>query len=599
MFLARELPVSPPLLDSVIRERLNDRQWLRLSNPLGWHQQFYQEVTREIDENIFSVLYADGGRPNVPIYLLVSMLILKEGKNWTDDVLFEQCELNLLVRCALGLNLGDSIPCSSTMDNFKASLKAYAAKTGDDLLEQSYRKLTGKQCKKYEVKGHKVRMDSKLLDSNIAMNSRLELVLGVLIKFYKSLEETAIQDLTSAQRIMLEEIVKKQPQQHRHSLSKAEQVAFFEDLGSLVYELYDKFKDHLCAGEVPYLTLAQVWTEQYELVSQEPSAESTPTDSKVSEAPIVQSKKKDDLNGDVLQSPHDTDARYRRKESGQKTQKVRGYSSNITEVFDEDAPRLITDVQTQSVTTGDSEYFITAIENTQSVTGHSPQEGQTDGAYHSPLNVAFVKALAASGNLFKWFIPKIQGKPGDFDFEWKDDQLIVTQKSTGECCVAQLTKSQKSYRAKFSTGKLRYFTQKDLDNYKRRQEIEEFPKEILKQRANVEATIRQVFCTLNGNKTKYRGRIANHHFVLNRVMWVNFKRIANFNKKKQQNQPNFTKISLYRYWKAIIIPAIAALFDHNPTQQHPQHNTKPKPKQLKQIFTKFYSDISKNSLFLG
>jgi len=114
------------------------------------------------------------------------------------------------------------------------------------------------------------------------------------------------------------------------------------------------------------------------------------------------------LNGDVLQSPHDTDARYRRKESGQKTQKVRGFSSNITEVFDEGAPRLITDVQTQSV--------ISAIENTQNVTGHKAKEGQTDGAYHSQRNVAFIKALAVSGNLFKWFIPKIQGKAGDFDF---------------------------------------------------------------------------------------------------------------------------------------------------------------------------------------
>jgi len=35
-----------------------------------------------------------------------------------------------------------------------------------------------------------------------------------------------------------------------------------------------------------------------------------------------------------------------------------------------------------------------------------------------------------------------------------------------------LTKSEKSYRAKFVKGKLRYFTQKDLDNYKRRQENE-------------------------------------------------------------------------------------------------------------------------------
>lgn len=277
--------------------------------------------------------------------------------------------------------------------------------------------------------------------------------------------------------------------------------------------------------------------------------------------------------GDILQSPHDTDARYRRKDSGQKTQKVRGFSSNITEVFDEDAPRLITDVQTQSVTTGDSSYFIDAIKNTQSVTGHSPEEGQTDGAYHSPLNVAFVKALAASGNLFKWFIPKIQGKAGDFDFEWKNDQLIVTQKSTGACCIAELTKSKKSYRADFPGEKRRYFTQKDLDNYKRRQEIQEFPQEILKQRANVEATIRQVFCTLNGNKTKYRGRIANHHFVLKRVMWVNFKRIANFKNKNNQNKPYLIENSLFYHKIVEMMCKIPNLLNHRLTHYQLQHST--------------------------
>lgn len=601
MFLSRELPGSPPLLDRAVRERLSDRQWILLSNELGWHQQFYKEVTREIDESIFSVLYADGGRPNAPIYILVCMLILKEGKSWTEEVLFEQCHFNIQVRCALGLGFGDSIPCEATYTNFNARLKAYQKEKGVDLLELCYRNLTTKQCKKHGVKGKKIRMDSKLIDSNIAMNSRLELVLGVLIKFYNSLSADAQQTLTLTQRTQLEHICKKQPHQHRHSLTKAEQGSYLEDLGMLVYELHEGFKDHSCAKESPYQTLVQLWEQQYELIAQQESNSQTSSDTESAEAPSIQSKKKSDLSGDVLQSPHDTDARYRRKESGSKTQKVRGFSSNITEVFDDNTPRLITDVQTQSVTTGDSKYFIAAVQNTQNITGHTPEEGQTDGAYHSQLNVAFVKALAASGNLFKWFLPKIQGKAGDFDFEWKDEQLMVTQRSTGESRTAQLTKSKKSYRVQFSTGKRRYFTQKDLDNYKRRQEIEDFPKEILKQRANVEATIRQVFCTLDGNKTKYRGRIANHHFVLKRVIWVNFKRIANFTKKKRKNQlknqQNSINAVLGRSCLVMIICTRYSLANHQQAQYKWHSNTDTNQSQLTGFFAKFYSDISKNLFF--
>jgi len=242
MFLAHELPSSPPLLELSFREQLCDRQWILLSDPLGWHQQFYKEVTREIDENIFSVLYADCGRPNSPIYLLVSMLILKEGKSWTEEVLFQECHFNIQVRCALGLGFGDPIPCETTYANFKASIKAYFEEKGIDLLELCYRNLTHKQCKKHGVKGRKIRMDSKLLDSNIAMNSRLELVLGVLIKFYKSLTKDAQKQLTDTQH----------------------------------------------TSEVPYLTLVQLWNDHYELVADTESSPSSTADTAPCEEQVEQ-----------------------------------------------------------------------------------------------------------------------------------------------------------------------------------------------------------------------------------------------------------------------------------------------------------------------
>ena len=132
-----------------------------------------------------------------------------------------------------------------------------------------------------------------------------------------------------------------------------------------------------------------------------------------------------------------------------------------------------------------------------------------------------------------WHIPKIQGAAGNFDFTFNEQgQLEVTNKKTNEQQIAHQTTSGK-YRISIydeakQANKYRYFTPEDLLSYQRREQIKDIPPEVLKIRANVEATIRQVFCTLNGNKSRYVGLTRNHWFVLCRVMWVNFRRIEAF-----------------------------------------------------------------------
>jgi len=83
---------SSPDLFAGISQHLNAKKVKQLENKNGWHNCFYQEVTSRIDEAIFTPLYSgENGRPNSSIRILIGMLILKEGNNWTDEQLFESC----------------------------------------------------------------------------------------------------------------------------------------------------------------------------------------------------------------------------------------------------------------------------------------------------------------------------------------------------------------------------------------------------------------------------------------------------------------------------------------------------------------------------
>ena len=84
-------------------------------------------MTRQIDEDVFSVLYHKGnGRPNASIRKMVAMMILKEGNGWSDQQLFEQCRFNLTVMRALGIqNLDEDVPVESTWYRFRKEILEY------------------------------------------------------------------------------------------------------------------------------------------------------------------------------------------------------------------------------------------------------------------------------------------------------------------------------------------------------------------------------------------------------------------------------------------------------------------------------------------
>lgn len=144
----------------------------------AWHNQFRQQVTMRIDESLFSPLFcANNGTPNAPVRVLVAMMVLKEAEGLSDQKLFENCRFNMLTRSAIGLlNVDDSVPTDSTYYLFRKRINEHANAGNENLFEVVFTDITQSQCIDFEVSGKRIRMDSKLLGSNIAWLSRYEII---------------------------------------------------------------------------------------------------------------------------------------------------------------------------------------------------------------------------------------------------------------------------------------------------------------------------------------------------------------------------------------------------------------------------------------
>jgi hypothetical protein len=127
---------------------------------------------------------------NASIRVLVAMMVLKEAEGLSDQKIFENCRFKILTRSALGLhNVDDQIPTESTYYLFRKHILEYAKENNENLFETAFAQITKGQCADFEVSGKRIRMDSKLLGSNIAWLSRYELIHETLRLFYTQVRQ--------------------------------------------------------------------------------------------------------------------------------------------------------------------------------------------------------------------------------------------------------------------------------------------------------------------------------------------------------------------------------------------------------------------------
>ena len=501
---------SQPDLFATASFSLPERERRYMEDELSWHNEFYRNVLLNIDEEILRPLFVDGnmGAPTKQLRILIAMRMLKEGRGCSDEQLYENVRFNLVWRQAVGLfNINDECPSIDSYYMLFRRIAEYEQNNPEhvNLYKKIYQDLTAKQIKKYKIAGRTIRMDSKLIGSNIAWFSRYEIIHET---FRKQVSEQA------AMRISDQLYRQKALDFLAEDSSKTVYRSDDETLGQRLLDLGIVIS-HILAmrGEGEVSLLHRVFHEQYDV---DKDGNITVRDKKLVSATSVQ-------------NPNDPDAAYRSKGG----KKVKGYSTNITETCDEeDKPSLITDVQVKPANAADNGFLKDAVEDTRKVTDNSIDKVIVDGAYQSKEN----RNLASDEeNGFELVANGLQGKPSRFDLELQDDgSLEVTDKQTAEVITATKVKGgQWKIAVESPKGKksYRYFDNEAIERSQNRQRMETIPWEERKKRNNVEATIFQYCFLTRNNKTRYRGLFKQTLQALARCAWINMRRLFIFDVK--------------------------------------------------------------------
>ena len=411
------------------------------TNEEGWHNQFRKQIVSRIDESIFKVLYNEKiGAPNSPVSILVGMMILKDAFSWSDLQLFEHFRFNLQVRSALALfNINDEIPTDSTYYLFRQRIHQYNRQHQEDLLQKTFDLVTRQQIKDFEVNGRSIRMDSKLIGSNIAYFSRYEIIHQTFVLFCKTLNDSDFVLFSEVERQQLISLVKEEPLKTIYRSTKEDIQTRMQSIGILVYKTLQVFSGQTSE---PYELLQRVFQEQYKV--EEENQE-------------VLLRPKEEIVSGSVQSPHDPDSAYRHKTD----QKVKGYSVNVSETITDGPLNLITSVIVDKANVSDTIFVQPAISATQEITGVQVEKVYADGAYQSPDNDDFCQNI-------DMVFTGIQGAVSRYDLDMTPEGLLVADTQTGEYLLATLAKrlkKSKEDRWFIRTGKDKVYFNKQAIRY--------------------------------------------------------------------------------------------------------------------------------------
>lgn len=458
--------------------------------------------TRDISGEVFLTLFFRGF---VPFLSLADFVSRDKNLQVVDLQRLKPCLEELVTattRKGLGLELlTDVTPSIDTYYLFRCRICEYQERTGIDLMQLCFEQIAGSQIRLLKISGKSVRMDSKLIGSNIARQSRYELIHTTLVRFLKT---CALTKLSSKQEERAKAYLK---EDSLKTVYRSDSESFQSNLaiiGNFIMDMLVAFPE----TSPEHNLLQRLFDEQYVV-----------KDGKA----VLRDKK--EVKANSLQNPNDPDATYRSKND----QKVQGYVTNITETVEEGKPSIITSVQVETAVFADCHFLQEAVENSERVTNSTIEDLYADGAYQSPDNREFAK----NHNAMQLKTGKMQGGRRWELIPHDEDGLTVREVATGNTyeAIKAVTKqgSRKRWRIPWNnkTG-WRYFEEKDIKAYQLRTQIESLPSEEQHKRNNVEAAMFQYsFHTRNG-KTRYRGLLKHRMHAYSRCMWMNLRRMVIF-----------------------------------------------------------------------
>jgi hypothetical protein len=478
---------------------------------------FYELVYCKIDESPFVELYSEKtSRPNAPVNTMVASLILKEHNCWSYEELFGHIDFDLRTRTALGLSDLEETPfCPATLFNFQNRLSSHYLQSGEDVLEQVFDSLTSKQLKTLKLKTNIQRADSFLAASNIRTYSRLQLLVEVLLRLHRILSP---EDQESC-RELFAPYIKQTAGQYIYRLKQAELSAHLEQLAQTYHRLHQRLASLYGDTEI-FNIFARVYHEHFTVVND-----------------TIEVIAAQDLSSNILQSPDDVEATYRKK----RDQESRGHTIHVNETaHPTNQVNLITDVEVAPNNTDDGKILNARLKTMVKKTADL-DELHTDGAYGSEDNDRLMEELG-----IRHVQTAIKGRTAAVSFiieQSAEDtyqvscpsQTVISQptRTRFKACFEQSTCASCSFAAGCPTiqqkhQRVLYFDHEDYLRNTRHRQIEHIPPERRKIRSNVEATVREFKRRMPDGKLKVRGTFKTRVFAVLHAIGMNFGRIFRF-----------------------------------------------------------------------
>ena len=538
MFKKNHRHLQIPLTSHV--DELPEKLRKRLEN--SWAGTFYREFFIRLNETPFDVLYVDfPSRPNVPVNVLVGLEYMKGGNGWTDEEMYDMFCYDVQVRYALGYRqLGEGDFDLRTLYYFRERLSRHMQETGINLLDKAFEQVTDAQIAAFHLKTGKQRMDSTQVASNIRKMGRVQLLVEVLQRVHRMLNESDQQTYAEA----FAPYLKGHAGQYVYHLKGEETGTHMQRIGEFMRRLLADLKVPY-ATEPIYQVLERVFSEHFQI-----------------EQTGVVTRPNETLSATSMQSPDDLEATYREK-CGQDYQ---GYVGNVTETCDpENILQLITKVQTAPNNTDDSQLLAEALPNLKERTGLDTV--YTDGGHGGPaadmvlqeLQVEHIQTAirGRSPNPYKLHLADFtiklnqDGKPTQVTCPQgqtatvqtsSQQKAFVTHFAVEECATCPLLEQCPARPGKRDPQYHLRFTQTEALAAVRHRRSHTQQKEVRNLRAAVEATVRSVKHPFRAGKLPVRGKFRVACLLIGSAAVSNVRRIQRHleGKKKAEILQNAT-----------------------------------------------------------
>ena len=348
--------------------RLNKTEEISLFDPIqnlsdyairtlnkSWAGFYRENIFPKINEEPFSVLYSDvGSRPNTPVNIMISLLIIKEMTGLNDEELMESMIFDLRFQYALHTTSMTKQPISKNMfTNFRNSLLKYEIDTGEDLLKKEIERLSKEISKCVKSDKTLKRMDSMMINSSCKKLSRINLIYKVNVNVIEKINEIEEEILKEEFKKYLDPNFKKE---QVYTVTKETHQEVLKKLLEDSMKIYESYKENEKIKN----------TEEFELLERLINEQMDDNKNEPRESKQISPKS--------LQNPSDPDATYRFKYKNNV-----GYVANIEEEIKDDAV-FITGYDVQQNVYSDQQFMQDYIDKKDD---QEEETMLTDAAYYS------------------------------------------------------------------------------------------------------------------------------------------------------------------------------------------------------------------------